>query len=49
MYFALFFLILSFELLADDHHSIKGFYGERAAGMGGAFAGISDDRFGDVL
>ncbi|MCB1190421.1 MAG: outer membrane protein transport protein [Leptospiraceae bacterium] len=41
-----FFLILSFELLADDHHSIKGFYGERAAGMGGAFAGISDDPSG---
>jgi hypothetical protein len=47
--FSLFlFYLFSFhtDVLADQFHNINAFVGERAAGLGGAFAGISDDPSG---
>jgi hypothetical protein len=34
------------ELFSDAYHNINGFFGERAAGLGGAFTAISDDPSG---
>lgn len=31
---------------ADEYHNINGFFGERSAGLGGAYAAISDDPSG---
>ncbi|MCB1144356.1 MAG: outer membrane protein transport protein [Leptospiraceae bacterium] len=38
--------VLNFSIFADEFHNINGFFGERAAGMGGAFSAISDDVTG---
>ena len=37
---------LSSALRADPYHNVNGFFGERAAGLGGAYAAISDDPAG---
>ncbi len=36
----------AFPIHADSYHNINGFFGERAAGIGGAFAAVSDDPSG---
>jgi long-subunit fatty acid transport protein len=41
----LFFLSVTF-LQADAFHNINGFFGEKAAGLGGAYTAISDDPSG---
>ncbi len=47
--FIIFFLLFfSIRLQADVYHNIRGFYGLRASGMGGAFTAISDDPSGAV-
>ncbi|MEM7182413.1 MAG: transporter, Ompp1/FadL/TodX family protein [Spirochaetota bacterium] len=38
--------ILPCTLFPDSYHNINGFYGERAAGLGGAYTAISDDPSG---
>ena len=42
---SLFFLV-SISISADTFQNINGFFGERAAGMGGAYSAISDDVSG---
>ena len=44
----LFYLLLFINLsvLGDSFHSIQGFYGQRAAGLGGAYTAVSDDPSG---
>ncbi|MBP7282955.1 MAG: hypothetical protein KBA66_15335 [Leptospiraceae bacterium] len=44
-YFCL-FLAIPISLSADNFHNVNGFFGERAAGMGGAYSAISDDVSG---
>ena len=40
-------LLITFDsIIADTYQNINGFFGERAAGMGGAYAAISDDVSG---
>ena len=41
----LYLLTVSF-LSADSYHNINGFFGEKAAGLGGAYTAISDDPSG---
>ncbi|MCB1193241.1 MAG: hypothetical protein H7A23_14740 [Leptospiraceae bacterium] len=45
---AVILLFVSHSLKADVFHNIKGFYGLRASGMGGAFTAISDDPSGAI-
>ncbi len=40
------FLFLSASLQSDAYHNIPGFFGERAAGLGGAYTAVSDDVAG---
>ena len=40
------FFIFCIPLIADTFQNVNGFFGERAAGMGGAFSAISDDVSG---
>ncbi|TGM62582.1 transporter, Ompp1/FadL/TodX family protein [Leptospira meyeri] len=42
----LFILFPSFVFGSEPFHNIQGFYGERAAGLGGAFTAIADDPSG---
>lgn len=43
---SLLLLVLAFPVLADADHNIKGVFGDRAAGMSGAFTAVSDDSSG---
>ncbi|HMV42150.1 MAG TPA: hypothetical protein PK079_04785 [Leptospiraceae bacterium] len=46
-YFLILFIgYFSIEAQSTPTHSIRGMYGDRAAGMGGAFAAVSDDPSG---
>jgi hypothetical protein len=40
------FFFFPFLLFADQYHDINGFFGERAAGLSGAYTAISDDPSG---
>ncbi|HMW03872.1 MAG TPA: outer membrane protein transport protein [Leptospiraceae bacterium] len=40
------FLFCTVSLYADSYHNINGFFGEKAAGLGGAYTAISDDPSG---
>ncbi|HRG46521.1 MAG TPA: outer membrane protein transport protein [Leptospiraceae bacterium] len=40
------FLVSASVLRADSYHNINGFFGEKAAGLGGAYTAISDDPSG---
>lgn len=40
------FLLNIFSISADSFQNVNGFFGERAAGMGGAYSAISDDVSG---
>lgn len=44
--FSIIFLVPSFLFGSEPFHNIQGFYGERAAGFGGAFTAIADDPSG---
>lgn len=44
--FYLGFIVFATTLYSDTYHNIQGFYGERAAGLGGAFTAVSDDPSG---
>ncbi|MEM7184041.1 MAG: hypothetical protein AAF518_24285 [Spirochaetota bacterium] len=46
--FLLLFLIFTVSLTADPHYNIRGFFGDRATGMAGAFTAISDDPSGAI-
>ena len=39
-------LLHSFPAFSDAYHNINGFFGERAAGLGGAYTAVSDDPSG---
>ncbi len=38
--------LVSISISADTFQNVNGFFGERAAGMGGAYSAISDDVSG---
>ncbi len=44
--FALAMVFAAAPLAADSYHNVNGFFGERAAGLGGAFTAISEDPSG---
>lgn len=40
------FILVSLPVYSDYFHNIQGFYGERVAGLGGAYTAVSDDPSG---
>lgn len=40
-------VVLGQSVMADVDHNIKGAFGDRAAGMSGAYTAVSDDASGD--